>query len=130
MSNYYTKVINKILIILSMLITFSSPSYSKDIIYECVFGNVSGYFKVTKNNKKTKIFNRQNAKWIEWCNGQYNRLKILDEGAVCDTEYHKISNDPLTYKQKQTTTFDFLFNTITNVTKSNSRTHKCRVMNK
>ena len=120
----------KIVLTLSILILFSSPSFSKDIIYECVFGKSSGFFKVIKNNNNTEVFRRENVKWTKWCSGKYEKSTILEEGAICNIEYHKIRNDPLTIMEKQTTTFDFLFKTITNVTKLNRRTYKCKIINK
>ena len=117
----------KIVLTLSMLILFSSPSFSEDTIYECNFGKSIGFFKVTKNNNKTEIFIRESLKWKKWCSKKYWKIKILDEGAICNIEPHKIKDEPLTTYKKQTTTFDFLFKTIKNETESSVTTYKCTI---
>ena len=118
----------KYFLFIILLIFFISPSYSKEIIYECDIKDVgSSFFKVNKNKSKTTITYRNSGKWKEWCDYENSTMETLKDSVICHIDEYKINK--FESRQKQKIIFDFLFMTLTNETKTKNTINQCKIFN-
>ena len=118
----------KYFLFIILLIFFTSPSYSEELIYECDIKDVgSSFFKVNKNKSKTTITYRNSGKWKEWCDYENSTMETLKDSVICHIGEYKINK--FESRQKQKIIFDFLFMTLTNESKTKNTINQCKIFN-